>query len=144
MLTKSKNWLNTNNHLLLVSIICTTFYLTSAQALIDKYPGDDGGSIWGFFICLGFGIIVIIGESLHKKKVDKAMAKEDPSKSLREAHPEIAEQWDSTANKYYTPDTVKVTSTMIFTWKCSHCGRTHVSTISEKIVDPRCPWCKKL
>ena len=125
-------------------ILLAMFYEVPAYALIDKYPGDEGGgSFWGFIICMVFGIIAMIGESLHKKKVDKVMAREDPSKSLREAHPEIAEQWDPTANKYYSPDTVKVTSSMTFTWKCSHCGRTHVSTISEKILDPKCPWCHK-
>lgn len=120
------------------------FYATSAQALIDKYPGDDGGgSFWGFIICLGFGLIAMIGESLHKRKVDKAMEKEDPSKSLRESHPEIAELWDPTANKYESPDKINATSSTIITWRCLHCGHTHVRSVREKIVDPKCPWCKK-
>ena len=120
------------------------FYEMPAYALIDKYPGDDGGgSFWGFIICLVFGTIAMISNSIHEKKIDKRMKEIDDSKSLAEAFPEIAKNWNKESNRPSTPDKVKPTSSMGYTWNCPYCGRTHYMSVREKVAFPECPWCHK-
>ena len=63
------------------------------------------------------------------------------SKSLGFLYPEIAKEWYQPSNGTITPYMVLPKSNEMFWWKCSVCGNTYTSLVSNRTAGHGCPKC---
>ena len=64
------------------------------------------------------------------------------SKSLSEAHPELAEQWHPTKNGDLTPRDVAAGSNKRVWWKCKKCGGEWEVAVVNRARGTKCPYCE--
>ena len=62
---------------------------------------------------------------------------------LQKLYPEIAAEWDFEKNKPLLPTAFKPKSNKEVWWKCSNCGMTFKKKISQRVLYPLCPHCKR-
>lgn len=58
-------------------------------------------------------------------------------------YPALAKDWHPTLNGNQKPDEIISRSGKIVWWKCSYCGHEFQKKVVQRVLYPKCPFCKK-